>query len=133
MGTWGMKSFENDSASDWISDLEEEGSVEFLAESMNLEREDGYLDSDEAVAAIAAAEVVAALLGRPAVDLPESIVKWVATNQGLDVSALQEPAVASLKEIVGPDSELNELWRENQEEYPSWVAEMNGLRDRLSK
>ena len=37
-----------------------------------------YIEAPDASAALAAAEVVAALLGRPAVELPDAVAAWVA-------------------------------------------------------
>ena len=132
MGTWGMRSFENDSALDWVADLAESDGLELLDSSLETTPDDGYLDSDIAVAAIAAAEVVAALLGKPAAKLPEAVEKWVADRGEVAAKYLVPKAIAAVDDTLGKDSELRELWEENEEDFPVWKAGVQDLRARLA-
>lgn len=54
-------------------------------------------------------------------------------NPNIDLSDLKEKAVIALEKLLGEDSELNELWRENEEAYPSWRQGIEQLIERLNK
>ena len=82
MGTWGTGTFENDGASDWVYDLEEtKAPVQFLSDTLKAGLNDEYLESGDAENALAAAEVVAALLGHPAANLPQSVTSWLSIRR----------------------------------------------------
>ncbi|MEU8524783.1 MULTISPECIES: DUF4259 domain-containing protein [Streptomyces] len=115
MGTWDIGHFDNDSAADFggaLGDLprhERPGLIraQFLAVIGTGEE---FLDSDEAATALAAAALVAAQCpgGDP-----------VTTAYGPDEPLPELPldlrplAVQALDRILGPDSELVELWEES--------------------
>jgi Domain of unknown function (DUF4259) len=65
MGAWGVANFENDDAQDWVYELEESKDLSVVA---NLDNEI-YLAAPECARALAAAEVLTALLSRPSRDL----------------------------------------------------------------
>ena len=70
MGTWDIGSFDNDTALDWAADLSRSQGDELLLTSLDL-RDFDEIDSPDAVIAIAAAEVVAALpIGSRAIATP---------------------------------------------------------------
>ncbi len=54
-------------------------------------------------------------------------------NPNIDLSDLKEKAVIALEKLLGEDSELNELWRENEEDYPFWRQGIEQLIERLNK
>ena len=94
MGAWGTGSFENDAALDWLPELEEADGPDVLDRTLRrvTEAGDDYLEVDEGAAAIAAAEVVAALLGAPAPDLPDEVRAWVEVHTGPLAPALPDLA-----------------------------------------
>ncbi len=130
MGAWGVGIFENDTALDWAADLPETAGADFLEQSLATPREEGYLDSDVAVPALAAAEVVAALLRRPSDNLPEDVRHWISSNSSLDVGHLVKKGIATIDDVLGPDSEIRELWEES-EEFAAWQSGVADLRARL--
>lgn len=74
MGAWGHGSFDNDAASDWLGDLAE-GDVSLVGETLDAvgaAEKDEYIDADDACNALAAAELVAAALGKGEDRLSES-------------------------------------------------------------
>lgn len=79
MGAWGHRTFDNDDASDWIEELDQ--STDLFAINAALDAvassDGGYVESPDCCKALAAAEVVAALLGRPGSDLPPAANAWV--------------------------------------------------------
>src|SRR5512141_2070910 len=111
MGAWGHRTFENDSALDWLGDLKdgEPGLVkETLARVANAEAED-YLDVDDCCAALAAAELVAAALGHGDERLTQEARDWLRAHRD-QVSALGTRLARRAVERVHDSSELRELW-----------------------
>lgn len=132
MGAWGVGTFENDDAGDWADELGWTQGDTLLVESLSyvVELEEEFLDSPEACRALAAAEVVAALRGAPAADLPEVVHKWVAQATGIDVDALARLSLQAIERIE-IDSELKELWDET-EHASEWYGLIANLKSRLS-
>lgn len=131
MGTWGPGSFENDTASDWVWGLEKAQGTEYLEAAFNAVLDvDGYLESPEAEAAIAAAEVLAALKGEPSADLPEDVPPYVERIAAAPTGALVELALKALERIKAEESELQELWEETGD-ASEWEAVLDSLEQRL--
>lgn len=63
MGTWGVLTFDNDSACDWASGLDKVDDLSLVQEAVDAVTEagDDYLDSYVATDALAACEVLARL------------------------------------------------------------------------
>jgi len=129
MGAWGVGSFENDEASDWVCDLEDVqdwGDVRAALQEVM----DGSGDDEPSVCcvALAAGEVVAAAIGRPIPDLPDEAAAWVKEHQACpdDLAALAGQAVSR----VGTRSYLLELWEESDSLEP-WRATIRDLESRL--
>ena len=80
MGAWGTGSFGNDDAADWLYDLyESEGDV-LLVQSLSTiatASPSSYLEAPVCCVALAAAEIVAAVEGRPSPDLPGEAGHWL--------------------------------------------------------
>lgn len=132
MGTWGVKTFENDSACDWIHELEESLGSEFLETSLSTELDDyGDLDAYDGTRVLCAAEVICALLGKPSADLPEEVIKWVEENRNVDLSSLQIICSTQVSLVLADNSELKDLWLETEENYSSWKANVDSLLNRL--
>jgi hypothetical protein len=130
MGAWGAGNFDNDDAGDWSYELEESG-IEAVksAFDMVLSGED-YVEAPECSAAIAAAEVVAALLGRPAADLPEEVQTFVSTKPKF-ATDLVELAKKALVRVLADNSELRELWQES-DSFDEWKQNVADVQARLA-
>ncbi|HEX8327641.1 MAG TPA: DUF4259 domain-containing protein [Hymenobacter sp.] len=134
MGVWGVGSFENDQAYNWLNDFLAHPSREPLQEVFDyvLNQRD-FLDSPESLAALAAAELVAAQLGRPSHDFPPDLD--VAQTLAFPVDPeLTETATRAVGHILySPGySELRELWQEaGNNEYNSWENAVYNLIERL--
>lgn len=130
MGAWGVGNFDNDDAADWVYELEQSNDTSVLVATLGEVTTGGYLESPVGCEALAAAEVVAALLGNAGKALPDNVRKWVAVNDvevGHDLLALARAAVARVK---AEDSELRELWQETGD-YRKWVSLQDDLLKRL--
>lgn len=124
MGAWGTGSFENDTAADWLDDLNANPGLAYLQQAFSLPA--GYLESDQACCALAAAEVVLALAGKPRPGLHEAAKRWAAENSTLDPRTLKEAAASAIIRLLGSDSELDELWSDS-EDYADWKADVEML------
>lgn len=132
MGCWGTGTFENDDALDWAFDLGEGSGLDPVQRVLRAPCDGDFLEAPDACEALAAAEVVAALLSRPASDLPVDVARWVAEHRGLDARPYREAALAHVRAALGNNSELRELWAENEPDFPFWKATVEALIARLS-
>ncbi|HEX6684131.1 MAG TPA: DUF4259 domain-containing protein [Candidatus Limnocylindrales bacterium] len=115
MGTWDTGPFDNDMAADWCGDLDhvEPGErVGVIRQALHAAAEqDGYLDSDEACPAIAAAAIVASRLpGGDPIDVtygPEFLLEDPAIELPPDLAPL---AVRALDRVMAGESEWRSLW-----------------------
>ena len=126
MGAWGMTTFENDNASDWLYELEESTDLSVIQEALNVDEE--YIESSKGCNVLAAAEIILALLGKPRSGLPENAKEWVGNNP-LDPSPLIPSAIKAVSQVLGNESELKELWGET-DESENWE---NDVKDILNK
>ena len=135
MGTWSHEPFGNDTASDWAYDLEEQKDFSLVAQAIQgvLDNGQDYLDADLAVEAIAAVEVLAKALGRGTQTdaYTEKVDAWLASIKAKPSADLLSGAQAALARIMGPDSELKELW-EDSEDFENWVSSIKALQTALA-
>lgn len=131
MGAWGIGNFENDEAMDWIYELEDSKDFAVLERALKAVTRDesGAADIFDASAALAAAEVVAALLGFPPDDLPEEVESWIdgKPEPPNNLVALAQRAVEAVKQ----KSELRDLWEES-ESLDEWTEVLNDTQSRLT-
>jgi hypothetical protein len=133
MGAWGTGNFENDTALDWVYDLEKSSnlsSVEIcIANVLNC---GDYLDADVSCTGLAAAEVVAALRNRPMDDLPEAVSQWVETHKIVPSDKLVKDSLAAIDKIRNNEkSELKELMEETEDLAMEWYSILDNLAVRL--
>ncbi|MEM7201337.1 MAG: DUF4259 domain-containing protein [Planctomycetota bacterium] len=134
MGAWGYDVFENDTAGDWVYELEERGADQIAATLAAVKSVgDGYLDADSACEGLAAAETVARLLGRPGQrdSYTESLDAWIASNSMTPSTDMITAAIAAVDRVLGQHSELAELWGDSAD-AGTWRASVAGLRRRLT-
>lgn len=119
MGTWSHEPFGNDTASDWAYGLVEQKDFSLVAQAIQevLDNGSDYLDAGLAVEAVAAAEVLAKALGRgtQADAYTEEVDAWLKSVAEKPSSELLSKARDALNRIMGPDSELRELWEESDD------------------
>ena len=131
MGTWGHGTFENDSASDWVQDLEKTRDFSVIETALDAVVGAGseYLESSDCTNALAAAEVVAALRGKPPAELPPEVSAWVSALEQPPATALIRKSMSAVERILA-DSELKELWAESGE-LDEWESVVRDLGRRL--
>lgn len=116
MGAWGVGSFDNDTAVDWTYGLESARDLLYVEAALDavLQAGDAELDADAGTCAIAAAEVVARLLGNFGEEnsYTETADKWVRAHPLKPSAELRQKAREALERVRTPPSELLELWEE---------------------
>jgi hypothetical protein len=127
VGAWGHLFDENDDAADWLADLAEEPDWEVVDQALAVADAD-YLDGPDAANALAAAEVVAAGLGKPSARLDGDIAEWAA-DEPAEARARRQSAILAVGR-VREDSELQELWADT-DENSQWLAALNETMARL--
>ncbi|MHB1186974.1 DUF4259 domain-containing protein [Thiobacillus sp.] len=133
MGAWGIGTFENDDAADWLDELQaSEDSAVLQAALEKPENGEEYLEAPEGIHILCAGEIIAALQGSPTADLPDEARDWVQEHKSLDVSSLIPIATRKIDQVLDDGSELHELWQENEADYPAWRESVSALKARLS-
>ncbi|MEU7861743.1 DUF4259 domain-containing protein [Nonomuraea sp. NPDC049141] len=134
MGTWDVGPFDNDSAADWCGDLHNAAPKRRPALIRKaLKGAAGrakYLDSDEAVEAIAAAAIVASQRsGVPITSpyAPDFLLEGGRVEVDDELVAL---AARALDRVMGEGSEWLELWEESGSSSEA-VAVIEGIRGAL--
>ena len=132
MGAWGEKAFENDSAIDWLNDLESEGvdALRDVLERVADTDDEEYLDVDDGAPAIAAAEIVSAARGRGRDRLTKPVIAWLDANADDLTSEDLDLAARAVERVVAANSELRDLWEEGGSDSP-WHADVRTLLERL--
>lgn len=131
-GAWGEGSFENDDALDWVAECTRASSVTPVAAALDAALSGKTLEAPEGSVAIAAAEVVAAALGRPSAKLPPELGGWVRRQPSEQLARLAPVAKKALARIRDAKvSELRQLWAEGKPN--KWLDVVAELESRLGK
>lgn len=133
MGAWGTDPFGNDTACDWVYDLESTSNLSFIEQTLQRVHDSGSDCLDAAIAdeAIAAADTICRLCGHfyDQNDYTEQLDRWVDSHSNLMPSlALIASATKAIYRIKSEPSELLELWMESDE---SWLEDLERLLQRL--
>lgn len=133
MGAWGPGPFQNDQALEWLAEIEEQDDPTLIDDAIDTvidAGDDDHLDADECQAAIAAAELVAAMGGKPSPRLPDEVGAW-AGEQEEPEAELVEQALAAI-ERIRTSSELREAFSDDGAPNPHWLKSLDDLVARLS-
>ena len=129
-----MLAFDNDDANDWAYDLDGVSDLSLVESAFEQVEAVGsaYLEQGLACNALAACEVLARLRGRPGYTnaYSEKVDRWVAAHRIDPPPALIARGEAVIARILGPESELRELWEEAGDH--EWRAAVDDLQSRMS-
>lgn len=133
MGAWGTGIFENDTACDWAYGLKDVEDLSLIESALDAVFEEEYVESYIACEALAAMETLARLNGNGDVEnsYTETVDMWVSSVHLKISSELLDKANNALTMILGPSSELQELWAES-EEFSAWQKELESLKARMN-
>lgn len=131
MGSWGMGNFDNDTALNWVSDFVDSpkpGMVDEALRGMGDKKKQQDTAANEK--ALAAAEVVAAMNGKPSDEIPaelEDMLKNFTIKPNRELLTLARQSTLAVK----TQSELRELWIETGD-LEIWLEHIDDLLERLS-
>jgi hypothetical protein len=133
MPGWGTGSFENEDAQSFLGRLDSLG-VDDLRQILAHAADQDYLNATESGAAVAAAEVVAALVAAAkdetaSLATPRQIVDWIRKIKTQPPPSLVDLARGAV-ERVRTNSELKDLWLE-AEGLNEWSKALRDLEKRL--
>ena len=125
-GAWGVGSFENDSALDWVYELESASSSKILKNAFYNVRGKKHLEVDSCSIALAAAEIVASLNEKKHSHLPSEVQTWITNNSIKPSKDLRDSATAALGSCTNSKiSEIAQLWEESaKSEWLSYTAKL---------
>jgi hypothetical protein len=133
MGAWGEKAFQNDAALDWLAELATGGVAALrstLSRVADSDQED-EVDVDDGSSAIAAAEIVAAALGRGKDRLTMAANAWLDAHHGALSAEDLKLANRAVRRVLSEGSELRALWDENDSDF-AWHSDVGVLLERLT-
>lgn len=134
MGAWGVLAFDNDDANDWAYGLDRVSDLSLVESAFEQVEAVGsnYLEQGLACNALAACEVLARLRVRPGYTnaYTDKVDRWVAAHPIDSPPALIARGEAAIVRILGPGSELRDLWEEAEGE--EWRAAVDDLGSRMS-
>ncbi len=128
MGTWDVGIWDNDAAADWIGELAESRGLDLLHQSLSPREVNGYyLEAPEGARVLCSVDTLLAALGLAGSSAPESVLNWISAHTSLDFRALIPEALEMTRRVTAEHSELRELWQENVDLFPTWLARVEGL------
>ncbi|WP_034384431.1 DUF4259 domain-containing protein [Deinococcus sp. YIM 77859] len=128
MNVWGTGSFENEVGAAFAQEVVEDGAFA-LAEAFDvaLDPDTDFLAAEEGHRVLAAAEILAAALTGEMAGITNAPLRtWLASVNPAELQPLRELARAAVTRVLGPDSELPDLWA-NREDAEAWQAEVERL------
>jgi Domain of unknown function (DUF4259) len=134
MGAWGTASFENDAAADWFYLVEEavDPGVVIVSALDDALAEADYLEFDAACVAVAAAELSASCAGEVPEVLPDHVRRWVSEHPHEPHADEIAHAIEAI-ERVRSESELRDVWDEEQGAENAWLRAVDDLVARLRR
>ncbi|MBM96845.1 MAG: hypothetical protein CMI09_13495 [Oceanospirillaceae bacterium] len=128
MGAWGMGVFDDDTSCEIMEDAIDEGtSINALICKALAASDSEYIEYTECHDIIVAGAMMNALLNGVVYEGVEDLDPWL-VNQNKDQAALHTAnLVLALKKVLSEGSELNELWSENEDDYPTWRGNIEAI------
>jgi hypothetical protein len=136
MGTWAADPFGNDDACDWAYSLTDAIDLSVIDNTFSkiiAAAASGEIESSDAAEGVAAAEVVARLLGNfgEKNSYTEEVDKWVERSKIRPDANLIKKARAVLDIVLSESSELFVLWKDG-DDFEAWKASVLEIKSRIS-
>ncbi|MFC3861772.1 DUF4259 domain-containing protein [Deinococcus antarcticus] len=128
MNMWNYGSFDNESAKDFIAEVVQDGHFALReAFEVVLDPDMDFVEAEEGVRAVAAAEILVAVLNGDTARITDAGLRgWVQNADKTTLADLRQLASEALDRILAPESVLPELW-EDTEEYSAWLSDVGRL------
>ncbi|WP_424951935.1 DUF4259 domain-containing protein [Deinococcus sp.] len=133
MESWGTGSFDNDAATAFVREVLEDGPAA-LEEALEvaLDPDLPELEAEEGARAVAAAEIVSVQLSGDLASVTDAGLRaWLGELEDDELSELRDLALEALERVLGPGSELPELW-EDSVDAAEWREGVQRLRQELA-
>jgi hydroxymethylpyrimidine pyrophosphatase-like HAD family hydrolase len=138
MGAWDCGIFDDDTAYDFDVEIKNDARVFFKSSFENAMLSE-YLEYEEGHAVIVSAAYIDNLVNgtkyrndNEELNDESNVNVFGILYKDLEVEDLKLTAVDALKKVIDENSELNELWAENEELYPKWKQNILDIIHRLS-
>jgi hypothetical protein len=129
MGTWGAGPFQNDDALDWVGGMAQAEDLSALESTLDAVGDSSPgVDARACKVAIAAAEIVARLRGRPGRDLPDEVEQFAHRFDNVPPLLVAKARVAVIR--ISRSSQLRSLWQES-DHLEDWEGAIRNLSRRL--
>lgn len=138
MGAWGYGPFEDDTALDFMVEVEDsDNPQQTLSDALDSALDTDYLEYTEAQGAIVSAAYIDRQVNGTRFSSPDDedgldVDTFPERHPNQDFSPLKQKAAKALQQVLSENSELNELWADNEELYPKWRKGLEELIERLS-
>jgi hypothetical protein len=139
MGAWGYGHFEDDTAFDFMMEVEEsDNPKKTLSDALNSAIDIVYLEYAEANAVLVSAayidrQINGTKFSSPDSEEPLEVDTFPDRYPDRNFIDLKEKAIKALHQVLSENCELNELWAENEDDYPMWRQGIEELIERLQK
>ena len=136
MGAWDYGIFDDDTAYDFIEEFKiSNNKFETMRNAFREAQNSDYVEYDECHAVTVYSAIIDSILNHTfyRCDDQEAFDQLIFNKKDLPVENLKSEAVAALKKVVSKNSELSDLWSDNDEMYPKWKNNIEHLIVRLSK
>lgn len=123
---------ENEAGAAFADEVMQDGAFA-LAEAFDvaLDPDTAFLAAEEGHRTLAAAEILAAVLDSETQNIVSARLRsWVQEADALDLAPLRDVARDAVERVLGPDSELPDLWADSAES-DEWLNGVQTLRARL--
>lgn len=132
MGAWGTGTFEDDIACDWIEDLGDSDPIAFFRHCLDLSGQESGLEYVACVGVVCTAEMIHGVLIGERSNLPATAMDWIRDNRSIQIDGLVMHAMVGLCRVIGPDSEMRQLWEDDAERLVSWIDNVTYLLNRFA-
>lgn len=129
MSIWGYYNFDNDTAADFAGSFRDHPTKTLLSETLTSAAAAQPVAAEEARKALAAAEIVAAIQGKPSQDFPADLILVIAKQNAEHGHELRQLAISAVQQVL-QHSELPQMLTD-QDDHRRWNKLQQELLHRL--
>ncbi|WP_185234339.1 DUF4259 domain-containing protein [Teredinibacter franksiae] len=128
MGAWGIGVFDDDTSCEVIEDAIDDGtSIEGIIKKALSSAESDYIEYTECHEIIVASAMVNSLINGVSYEGVDDLDNWLIKQDKAAVIPFKSKLASALLLVIGDTSELNELWAENEDDYPTWKGNISAI------
>jgi len=133
MGAWNYAVFDDDTAYDALDDLKVSSNIAADIEKyFDIVIGAKYIGYDEGHYALVSAAVIDSVINETQYRCDdETYFQWIETLKRFDFAPLRQKAIVAIDAVLSDNSELKELWEENEELYSAWRDDKISIQERL--